>query len=145
MGDHATQYIASNIASAASPAPVLAAPVTSPLPPKSHFVQTFLRQLMAYTALPGFYGVDEEESEMTLGFWYLFQEALWGGDLEYDSDADIPSTNKRDGGQMSVAKAVYSELVKALQRKSTWPEKNVLQTWPRGESLIHPGGRGSFS
>lgn len=88
---------------------------------------------MAYTALAGYYGVDEEESEMTLGFWYLFQEALWGGDFGYDSDSSIPPANKRDAEQMNVAKAVYSELVKVLQRKVTWPPRSVLQTWPKGE------------
>lgn len=91
---------------------------------------------MAYTALPGYYGVDEEESESTLGFWYLFQEALWGGDPDYDSDTTVPpSTNKREGEQMTVAKAVYSELVKVLQRKATWPPKSILQGWPRGKSI----------
>lgn len=89
---------------------------------------------MAYSALPGYYGVDEEESEGTLGFWYLFQEALWEGDPEYDSDTSTPpSTNKREGEQMTVAKAVYSELAKVLQRKVTWPPSNVLQGWPRGK------------
>ena len=133
IGDHSTQYLATNLSASAAATPVLATPIPGPLPPKSHLVQTFLRQLMAYTALPGFYGVDEEESEMTLGFWYLFQEALWGGDLEYDSDSSIPPANKREGDQMNVAKAVYSELVKVLQRKVTWPQKSELQAWPRGE------------
>lgn len=89
---------------------------------------------MAYTALPGYYGADEDESESTLGFWYLFQEALWAGDPDYDSDTSEPPTvNKREGEQMSMAKAVYFELVKVLQRKVTWPPRSVLQTWPRGE------------
>lgn len=110
----------------------MAVPAPGPLPTKGHLTQTFLRHLLAYTALPGYYGVDEDESEMTLGFWYLFQETLWGGDLEYDSDSSVPPANKREGEQMSVAKAVYSELVKVLQQKVTWPEKSVLQNWPRG-------------
>lgn len=95
---------------------------------------------MAYTALPGHYGVEEEESEMTLGFWYLFQEALWGGDLEYDSDSSIPPANKREAEQMNVAKAVYSELMKVLQRKVTWPPKSELQTWPKGEIYVESCG-----
>lgn len=87
---------------------------------------------MAYTALPGYYGVDEEESEMTLGFWYLFQEALWSSDPDYESDAEELPTKRHDGEQWTIAKAVYSELIKVLQRKATWPERSTLQTWPRG-------------
>ncbi|KDQ56073.1 hypothetical protein JAAARDRAFT_36863 [Jaapia argillacea MUCL 33604] len=52
--------------------------VTPEPKPKSTLIQTYLHHLLSFTSLPGFYGVDEEESEMTLGFWYLFQEALWG-------------------------------------------------------------------
>ncbi|KIP05962.1 hypothetical protein PHLGIDRAFT_36173 [Phlebiopsis gigantea 11061_1 CR5-6] len=134
LGDQSTQYLATNLASSSKLDPVLSTSASSSLPPKSHFVQTFLRQLMAYSALPGYYGVDEEESEGTLGFWYLFQEALWEGDPEYDSDTSTPpSTNKREGEQMTIAKAVYSELAKVLQRKVTWPPSDVLQGWPRDQ------------
>ncbi|GJE98643.1 hypothetical protein PsYK624_148780 [Phanerochaete sordida] len=132
IGDHSTYYLASNLSSSAAVAPVV--PTQLPagaLPTKGHLVQVFLRHLLAYTALPGYYGVDEEESEMTLGFWYVFQEALWGGDLEYDSDSSVPPPNRREGEQMTVAKAVYGELVKILQRKVTWPEGSVLQSWPQ--------------
>lgn len=89
---------------------------------------------MAYTALPGYYGVDEEESEMTLGFWYLFQEALWSTDPDYDSE-ELP-TKKHDVEQWAIAKAVYSELIKVLQRKATWPERSILQSWPRGNVVL---------
>ena len=45
---------------------------------------------MAYTGMPGYYGVDEEQSEMTLGFWYLFQESLWSiGPDEYDDEEEV--------------------------------------------------------
>lgn len=33
--------------------------------------------MLLYTGFPGYYGVDEEDSEATLGFWYLLQESLW--------------------------------------------------------------------
>ena len=36
--------------------------------------------------LPGYYGANEEASEMTLGFWYLFQGSLWS--VEYDDQAE---------------------------------------------------------
>jgi hypothetical protein len=40
-------------------------------------VKEFLRLMLLYTGFPGWYGIDEQESEMTLGFWYLLQESLW--------------------------------------------------------------------
>ncbi|KAI0799725.1 ARM repeat-containing protein [Irpex lacteus] len=133
LGDHSTQYFASNLASTANPAPVLPQPVTTPLPPKSRLVQTFLRLLMAYTGIPGYYGVDEEESEMTLGFWYLFQESLWSSGPDPDEDEDEPPSSKLSGEQWNVSKAVYLELIQVLRRKSVWPPKNVLQGWPRDQ------------
>lgn len=88
---------------------------------------------MAYTGMPGYYGVDEEQSEMTLGFWYLFQESLWSiGPDEYDDEEEDSPSYKLSGEQWSISKAVYSELIQVLRRKSVWPLKNVLQQWPRG-------------
>jgi len=67
---------------------------------KGHLVEDFLRLVLTYTRLPGYYGVDEEESEMTLGFWYLFQEALRSTDFHIedgDSDPDYtPCTFRLD-------------------------------------------------
>lgn len=88
-------------------------------------VQNFFRLMLSYTALPGWYGVDEEESEMTLSFWYLLQEALW----TVDFGEEPPSAT---GGQWVVAKALYVELVKALQRKIVWPTAKDLTAWSRG-------------
>lgn len=86
---------------------------------------------MAYTGLPGYYGVDEEESETTLGFWYLFQEALWSCSPELDEDDDDPPS-KMSGEQWNISRAVYSELVQILRRKVVWPDRKTLQGWPRG-------------
>ncbi|KAF8147686.1 armadillo-type protein [Crassisporium funariophilum] len=123
LGDHSTQYIAVNISSS------MPVPTSSTTPPttKAHLTQNFLRLLLGYTGLPGYYGIDEEESEMTLGFWYLFQEALWNtdyylGDGEDDRAPAPPET--REGGeaqQVLLAKAVYSELVQILRRKVVFP------------------------
>ena len=69
LGDHSAMYFAKNIASPTQlkPAPPSAFPLPFPLPLPlplvSHLVQNFLRLLLAYTALPGYYGADEEESE----------------------------------------------------------------------------------
>ena len=101
-------------------------------------VQNFLRLLLAYAALPGYYGVDEEESELTFNFWYLFQEALWSAEYEQEfefGDGDVnapPGTDKTEQAQWRVAKAVYLELVQVLRRKVVWPEAVTLRTWNRG-------------
>ncbi|KAI0350564.1 ARM repeat-containing protein [Trametes cingulata] len=137
LGDHSAMYFAKNIASPTIVKPVPCPfPLPSPPPPVSHIVQNFLRVLLQYTALPGFYGVDEEESEMTLSFWYLFQEALWNVDYGFDVAEDGDAGNQaeeRDRDMMPVAKAVYSELVAVLRRKVVWPPRNVLNGWTRDQ------------
>ncbi|OBZ74388.1 Importin-13 [Grifola frondosa] len=136
IGDHSTMYFATNIASPVLPKPGSSCyPLPPQLPPLSHFVQTFLRLLLAYTALPGYYGADEEESELTLGFWYLFQEALWSSEygFDYTEEDDGSQAAQREEQQMPVAKAVYSELVQVLRRKVVWPAKDVLSSWVRDQ------------
>jgi hypothetical protein len=90
--------------------------------------------------LPGYYGADEEESEMTLGFWYLFQEALWSVDYHFDVEDEDENNGRpllddqaeKEKQQDSVAKAVYSELVQVLRRKVVWPPVAVLNGWTKG-------------
>ena len=97
--------------------------------------------LMSYTALPGYYGEDEEESEMTLGFWYLFQEALWSTNYYFEDGEDgvVPGGPDVEGSQWIIAKAVYRELVQVLRRKVVWPPQAVLGGWAKGKSCISPG------
>ncbi|KAI9431177.1 ARM repeat-containing protein [Lactarius indigo] len=95
LGDHSTAYLAENL--------------HAPL------VQAFLRLVLSFTALPGSYGVDEEESERMLGFWYLFQESLWTVEFPPESDA------AREKEMWALAKAVYAELVAVLRTKVRWP------------------------
>jgi hypothetical protein len=159
LGDHSTSYIAANIASSTPissisiPTPIasMSTPIPIHLPPsnththpqktKGEVSQTFLRLLLAYTGLPGYFGVDEEESEVTLPFWYLFQEALWSTDTESDSgvyghghgrwedgggagadvSGDKEGYNHDHAAQVGMAKAVYSELVRVLRRKVVFP------------------------
>ncbi|KAF8158999.1 hypothetical protein BJ912DRAFT_936317 [Pholiota molesta] len=63
----------------------------------------------------GYYGVDEDESEMTLGFWYLFQEALWSTDFfveEEGEEAAVPETGEgAESQQVVMAKAGWSRAV----------------------------------
>ena len=110
LGDHSTAYLAENL--------------HAPL------VQSFLRLVLAFTALPGYYGVDEEESERVLGFWYLFQEALW--------TVEFPTTEneaEREKEMWALAKAVYAELVAVLRNKVRWPTPPT--GWPKGTLAFH--------
>lgn len=95
LGDHSTTYLTENL--------------NTPL------VQAFLRLVLSFTALPGSYGVDEEESERMLGFWYLLQEALWAVEFPPESEA------AREKEMWALAKAVYAELVAVLRTKVRWP------------------------
>ena len=146
LGDHSAMYFAKNIAApahVAAPAHPLPFALPAPLPTVAHLVQHFLRLLLAYTALPGYYGAEEEESEMTLSFWYLFQEALWNTDFGFDVAEDGDAGNEaeeRERDMMPVARAVYTELVAVLRRKVVWPPRPVLDTWARGEYSRFPGG-----
>lgn len=140
LGDHSTSYIAINIASSA---PVVTGPSTPPTT-KGHLVQNFLRLLLQYTGLPGYFGVDEEESEMTLAFWYLLQEALWstdwyGEDEEYEDLTDgTPAQRQQQQLDQAdreksfmMAKAVYTELVVVLRRKVAFPPQG--SGWSRDQ------------
>lgn len=145
LGDHSTQYFAAHLASSAPISPpdssinFIASSSTSALPTKGQLSQTFMRLLLAYTGLPGFYGEDEEESEMTLGFWYLFQEALWSTDYYFeddlDEDGDRPQALDKEGTHWAVAKALYSELVQVLRRKSLFPPST--HRWVKGAYYIY--------
>jgi hypothetical protein len=107
LGDHSTSYLALNL--------------NAPL------VQSFLHLMLSFTALPGSYGVDEEESERTLGFWYLLQEALWT--VEFPPETEIT----REKEMWALAKAVYAELVAALRNKVRWPSPTT--GWAKGASI----------
>ena len=91
--------------------------------------------MLAYTNLPGYWGSDEEESDLTLGFWYLFQEALWSVDPEFEDDETaIRQSATPEGEQATVSRAVYYELVVALRRKVEWPNRQTFSYWTRGQS-----------
>jgi hypothetical protein len=167
LGDHSTFYLANNVASRVATSIIVPPALQVHLPPingnqqqsqvgqraqiaKSHLVHTFLRLILAFTGLPGYFGVDEEESEMTLGFWYLFQEALWGTEYHDGKDVVGDSINEiddhdnsvgenndaimdtREKEQVRVAKEVYIELVQVLRRKVTFPPPS--SGWSKGES-----------
>ncbi|KAG8960035.1 hypothetical protein FRC05_007133 [Tulasnella sp. 425] len=103
LGDHSTDYLVSKI--------------DQPL------VQTLLKVLLGFTGFPGWYGVDEDESEMTLQFWSALQDSII--DSEF---GDEDSTAK----QASI-KALDLELVLTLVRKARWPTvEEGIRTWAKG-------------
>ncbi|KIK18577.1 hypothetical protein PISMIDRAFT_109109 [Pisolithus microcarpus 441] len=128
LGDHSNTYFASNITSHKL--------VPGSQQVRSQLIQGFLRLLLGYTGLPGYYGVDEEESEMTLGFWYLLQESLWGVDFDEDGEGgDVSSSPlvEEEQNRMAVVHAVYAELVKVLRKKVEWPPQSVLASWTKDQ------------
>lgn len=125
-------YFASNITSSKLIHGTLPGTVYS----RGHLVQKCLYLLLRFTGLPGYYGVDEEASEMTLGFWYLFQESLWS--VEYEDQTEdqdgIPSlVDVKEKEQWAVVNAVYVQLVEVLRRKVVWPDQRTLGHWARGD------------
>jgi hypothetical protein len=146
VGDHSTSYIAANLASPTpiSPLPASSASISpvilSSAPTKGHLTQNFLRLLLAYTGLRGYYGIDEEESEMTLGFWYLFQEALWSTEFYFQEGEDESvALPDKENDQVTVAKAVYSELVQVLRRKVVFPPAG--HGWAQGIYFLYWFGK----
>ncbi|KAF8523853.1 ARM repeat-containing protein [Gautieria morchelliformis] len=115
IGDHSTLYFAAT----------MAAPRT----------QTFLRLMLGYTGLPGFFSADEEESELCLAFWYLLQESLWSVDFVSDREPskDSEGWQRSEEVQWEHAHSIYEELVEILRRKVTWPRKEELCGWSKDQ------------
>jgi importin-13 len=96
--------------------------------------KSFLRLMLGYTGLPGYFGVDEDESELCLAFWYLLQEALWT--VDFVSDREPGEENEGQSNeevQWEVAYSVYEQLVDILRRKVTWPREEELSQWSKGQ------------
>ncbi|PVF99237.1 ARM repeat-containing protein [Serendipita vermifera] len=74
LGDHSNIYIASKLS---SPSKIPSTPGGAAQFELDPQVKEFLRLMLLYTGFPGWYGIDEQDSEMTLSFWYLLQESLW--------------------------------------------------------------------
>jgi len=142
IGDHSTGYLASNIASSVQvQVQIPSLEHSTPPPTRAHLVQTFLKLLLSYASLPGYYRVDEEESELTLGFWYLFQEAIWSSDYHFDPEDEDGGFGTQvvgdDGDSASLYKAVYAELVRILRTKVKLPGAVELAGWTKGTSQAY--------
>jgi len=102
-------------------------------------VQAFVRLMLQFTGLPGWFGIDEEESDSCMQFWYLLQESLWAVDYsEADGNGEgwERSENGAEGKHWTVATEIYKEVVEVLRRKITWPSQVDLALWTRGPSFI---------
>ncbi|KAG8802127.1 hypothetical protein FRC17_006479, partial [Serendipita sp. 399] len=96
LGDHSNVYIAKRLIKASQAS---TGGNQGGLEPR---IQEFLRLMLLYTGFPGFFGTEEEDSESTLGFWYLLQESLWEAGEEEEEANDISSL-------------INTESIKALQ------------------------------
>jgi len=123
LGDHGSDYFSHHFVS------------NEPCGPstKGALIQMFLQALLSYTGLAGYYGVDEEESEMVLGFWYLFQESLWSEDISGKDDSPEEQQQKL-AQRAALSKVLYVELVKVLRRKVTYPPHG--HGWAKGGSHV---------
>ncbi|KAL7414593.1 armadillo-type protein [Mrakia frigida] len=95
LGEHSAHYLALNLA----------------LPE----VQTFFTLMLGFSSLPGYYGLDEDVSEMTLGFWSLFQEALTASPHIETADAPVP------GNEWNIALQIFGELLRRMRGKCVLP------------------------
>ncbi|KIY73852.1 ARM repeat-containing protein [Cylindrobasidium torrendii FP15055 ss-10] len=115
LGENWASELCENIVNGTlmSLAPPYMTVLNQPPKPKAQLVQGYLQLTLGYTGLPGYFGVDEETSELTNSFWYLLQEALW--------EATWADSQSMIADPREVSKSVYVELVKILQRKCTYP------------------------
>jgi hypothetical protein len=99
--------------------------------------QVYFSLMLGFCGLQGFYGVDEDVSEvrtrsrlkfnapaithfvdrsqMPLAFWSLFQESLVASPHVESSSSDAPAM------EWTIAKQIYSDLVHRLRRKVVLP------------------------
>jgi hypothetical protein len=73
LGDHSTAYLAAHIACGA---PVPTAPGAPPTM-RGRLVQCLLQLLLVYTGVPGYYGVDEDETEVTRSYIGASESGCW--------------------------------------------------------------------
>ncbi|KAJ1975437.1 hypothetical protein H4R33_006655 [Dimargaris cristalligena] len=119
-------------------------------------INNLLEYLLRYTDYPGYFGHDQEISELPLNFWYLFQEGI--ADFDMDShDPDpftlIPSTGDLAGsyreanpavgaplppsgsatGQLPMVaiRAFFRNLVHTLTGKLVYPPLAEWASWPK--------------
>ncbi|KZO91650.1 ARM repeat-containing protein [Calocera viscosa TUFC12733] len=80
-------------------------------------VTNFLNLVLSFTNYPGVYLIDEEESEVALPFWYLFQESLM----------ESPHVAYPESPEWEMAKSLYTQLVIVLRKKAAWPTEHLMK------------------
>ncbi|CED84264.1 Nuclear transport receptor LGL2 (importin beta superfamily) [Phaffia rhodozyma] len=78
-------------------------------------VQIFFSLMLGFSGFEGSYGVDEEVSEIPLGFWSLFQESITASPHIETADSDSPAT------EWTIAKQIFAELFQKLRLKCMLP------------------------
>ncbi|KAF8305820.1 hypothetical protein DL93DRAFT_2065964, partial [Clavulina sp. PMI_390] len=91
-------------------------------------VLAFLEIMLGFTGFPGWFGVDEFESEMTTTFWVFFSEHVL--DSDWFGDDTNPSRNR--------ARDILVSLIKVLHQKTRWPAPEELKGWTKGQCYDRP-------
>ncbi|KAH8553571.1 armadillo-type protein [Umbelopsis sp. PMI_123] len=102
-----------------------------------------LELIMNLTTFPGYFGEDQEISEIPLNFWYVLQETLADKDwLPVTADKH----KVRDGMTNEVVWldknfentfVVYRQLVLALRDKAMLPPEAEFTNWSKGKTYLH--------
>lgn len=84
-----------------------------------------LQRLHMLTCFPGYYGQDENISDLGLPIWAYLQEEI--------TDNGIVATQSGFGDpRWATVKEVFDTLVEGLCRKATLPSRAEFITWPKG-------------
>jgi hypothetical protein len=121
LGDHSSQYFAQNVISSE----VVTVPPYQPKE-RGYLIQLYVKTMLDFTGFPGYFGLDEEISDMTADFWLTFQDEIWSSGSTTGGDPE-----RRN----QVVKDIYVQLVKILRRKVTFPKD---EEWSKG-SICHLG------
>ena len=92
---------------------------------------TFLQRLILLTSFPGYFGDDEQISDLGLPVWAYLQEEV--------TDNGIVATESGFGDpRWATVKQVFEALVDGLCRKVELPSDEEYQAWPKGEGELSP-------
>lgn len=105
-------------------------------------VMHLLELIMRLTTYPGYFGEEQEISEIPLNFWYVLQETLADSDM-------LPVTVERHASRNGLTNEVvwvnksfenifivYRQLVLALRDKAMLPPEPEFAQWPKGRTVF---------
>lgn len=87
-------------------------------------LQCYLEIMLSLTNYPGYFGVDQDISEIPLNFWYLLQESFYDEGLLNENDE-----NSKDARELAFG--VFGQLVEILRSKSEFPSDQEWVKWTK--------------